>query len=133
MHDLINFGISNYHLFFWVAQTADGAVDSGSSDTFKVALVTTGGVVIAAFFGLLGVTFNRDKKQPAPLPAPDDDDDSLAAELTRRALVAESQCTEQLRLINEQLKEIKVLRDYLWEHGINPYTLKAIGDSSATA
>lgn len=128
VHDLVNFAVSNYHLLF-IASQAD---DSGNSDTVKVALITTAGIVIAALFGFLGVTFTSNRQSgPAPLPVPDDDDESLAAELQRRAIAAEKLCTDKDAIINAQNDRIRALQDYLWERGINPYTFKAIGDSSA--
>lgn len=98
------------------------ASSSPQDSTFKVAIVTTAGVVIAAAITSYAATFNR-KHDPAPAPAPAPapvdaaGDRLLREELIRRAETAERRCAEAERR-NDQLE------DLLWSHNINPNTVK---------
>lgn len=101
---------------------ATGA-STGASDTLKVAIVTTIGVVLAAAITALAATFQRDKTAPLATAATTQD---LITELSRRAEAAERREQILLRKNELLLRRVDELEGYCWRHQIDPSTGRVV-------
>lgn len=104
------------------ATVADGQ-GNPPSDTFKVAVVTTIGVVLAAAITALAATFQRDKSAPLATVSTTQD---LIAELARRAEAAERREQILHRKYELIMRRVDELEGYCWRHQIDPDTGHAI-------
>lgn len=117
------------HHLVWLASAAtqsfmaSSASGSSTDNTFRVAIVTTIGVVLAAAITALATTFSRDRGAAPTVAATTKD---FLNELQRRAEAAERR--EQILQRKTELlsRRVDELEGYCWRHLVDPNTGLAI-------